>query len=223
MKTIAIALTLLIGCPSLAHAGDVFFPPENIADCRDNSVLQWRGPGTAVRCVVNPGVPENAVMAFASESCPNGWEEYSDADGRVLVGADGNLYPLNSTGGANSVTIKMTQMPRHSHPIRLTSVADDASLRSVWRGDMSHDGQLEYDWIGRGTGTGIYEVSPDARYKHDVFAAMGDGLGPFTSAGFAGGLPDQVEGHAEQMDVRMPYLALTFCKKLSEVGAIIVP
>ncbi|CAN0473575.1 unnamed protein product, partial [Phaeothamnion confervicola] len=61
-------------------------------------------------------------MAFALNACPDGWEPFAPAQGRVIVGhgseASGDVL---STGGSDTVQLHTRNMPRHSHPIRLTT------------------------------------------------------------------------------------------------------
>ena len=59
------------------------------------------------------------VVAFDGAACPNGWESYSAAAGRVVV-ASGQGTGLNArmygqTGGAETVTLTVDQMPAHKH------------------------------------------------------------------------------------------------------------
>ncbi|MEO0990677.1 MAG: hypothetical protein AAFX00_06995 [Pseudomonadota bacterium] len=70
------------------------------------------------------GVPSGAVIAFTS-SCPkDGWSEFEDARGRVIIGTNPSrthgyeARAHESTGGAEKVTLSVEQMPAHSHSIQ---------------------------------------------------------------------------------------------------------
>jgi hypothetical protein len=64
---------------------------------------------SGVIATAKPVLPANAVMAFDAETCPDGWERFYQADGRIILGAgsgnqdaDGALLTkriLGSTGG----------------------------------------------------------------------------------------------------------------------------
>jgi hypothetical protein len=64
-------------------------------------------------------VPSGAVLAFANQCPKEGWREYSDGKGRVIVGAgrgDGlSARVLGDTGGAETHTLTVNEMPEHSH------------------------------------------------------------------------------------------------------------
>jgi hypothetical protein len=75
-------------------------------------------------------IPTGSVMSFATDSCPAGWDPYSRAQGRFLVGigndggnnrsADGAVLssrPLNEVGGNEKHKLTVGQLPKHSHAI----------------------------------------------------------------------------------------------------------
>ncbi len=85
-----------------------------------------------------PTVPSGAVLAFdLPNGCPDGWAPFAAAQSRAIVGAtdgpfepglgrDSEQEPLRELkyrehGGAETVTLKEAEMPRHSHlvPIAL--------------------------------------------------------------------------------------------------------
>ena len=63
-------------------------------------------------------IPQNAVVAF-NRQCPAGWELFRDAAGRMIVGVgqgDGlRNRGLEERGGAETHTLTIAEMPRHSH------------------------------------------------------------------------------------------------------------
>lgn len=62
-------------------------------------------------------LPTGSVMAFDIESgCPAGWESFSEADGRTIIGiGDGRVF--RETGGSASVLLTEETIPRHSHKV----------------------------------------------------------------------------------------------------------
>lgn len=59
---------------------------------------------------------KGAVIAFDSpQGCPEGWSEFSEAKGLVIVGA-GEAYPYRQTGGEEEISLTDRHMPFHQHP-----------------------------------------------------------------------------------------------------------
>lgn len=54
------------------------------------------------------GIPDGAVMAFDLSACPDGWVPFANANGRMIVGADGATYNRGNTGGAETVTLSLS-------------------------------------------------------------------------------------------------------------------
>lgn len=66
-------------------------------------------------------VPAHSVVAFNQKACPEGWSEFSEARGRVIVGS-GHGEGLenrrfNSTGGAEHHTLTIDEIPSHRHQL----------------------------------------------------------------------------------------------------------
>lgn len=68
-------------------------------------------------------LPKGSVVAFDLDACPNGWRTYELAAGRVLIGAGigQGLTPRQrlATGGDESATLLIENIPSHSHRIDL--------------------------------------------------------------------------------------------------------
>lgn len=79
----------------------------------------------SLRLAIEVPVLVDAIVAFDSDSCPSGWEEAKELAGRVVIGSgfgDG-LTPRarEETGGEESVKLDVSQMPSHSHMVRIRS------------------------------------------------------------------------------------------------------
>lgn len=75
------------------------------------------------------GVPPDTVAAFdTANGCPNGWEEFEKAAGRVLVGEGSGLglstRRYREEGGAETHTLSESELPSHHHGV-LEMVADN--------------------------------------------------------------------------------------------------
>lgn len=69
---------------------------------------------------VSVTIPSQAVVAFDSNDCPEGWDKIPRADGRVIVGAgqgEKTLFQPNDRGGHETVTLEFANLPPHSHKI----------------------------------------------------------------------------------------------------------
>lgn len=72
-------------------------------------------------------IPTGTVVAFNLSSCPTGWSEYTAARARTIIGtnpsAGGGLSArtLGQTGGAETHTLTINEMPAHSHAGGATS------------------------------------------------------------------------------------------------------
>ncbi|MGE4351579.1 MAG: phage tail protein, partial [Bdellovibrionales bacterium] len=68
-------------------------------------------------------MPSGAVMAFYRSSCPSGWIPATYMAGRVIIGvgasgAAGSTYhPLTQSGGEETHTLSLYEMPAHNHGI----------------------------------------------------------------------------------------------------------
>lgn len=127
--------------------------------------------------------PSGAVVAFDQETCPEGWEAFMPARGRVIIGAgdpgdaDSGLstYSLRDVGGAETHVLKPKEMPNHSHRID------------------------EMEWGHTINGNGH-----PARIDVDDGPPYKGWTGNFTTSGTGGGKPH---------NNMPPYVALYYCKK----------
>lgn len=59
---------------------------------------------------------KGAVIAFDSpQGCPEGWSEFSESRGLVIVGT-GEAYPYRQTGGEEEISLTDKHIPFHQHP-----------------------------------------------------------------------------------------------------------
>ena len=74
------------------------------------------------------------IMMYNGSSAPSGWAICDGQNGRpdlrdrFIVGT-GSSYSLGNTGGANSVTLTLNQIPAHTHTYERTDVGIDVSDR----------------------------------------------------------------------------------------------
>ena len=74
------------------------------------------------------------IMMYNGSSAPSGWAICNGSNGtpdlrdRFIVGT-GSSYSLGNTGGANSVTLTLNQIPAHTHTYERTDVGIDVSDR----------------------------------------------------------------------------------------------
>jgi hypothetical protein len=96
---------------------------------------------------------KSAVIAF-DQPCPNGWTEFTDAAGRVIIGV-GRGEGLTSrargdTGGEEKHTLTVNEMPSHSHAIfRPADPSNDDEL-FVAGGTIRRSGPLPTERTGGG-------------------------------------------------------------------------
>jgi predicted nucleic acid-binding Zn-ribbon protein len=73
-------------------------------------------------------VPTGTIAMFSTNYCPTGWSAVSSIRDRVPVGAQGSYYP-GTTGGQNSVTLSVANLPNHTHPF--SAYSNDVFVRQA--------------------------------------------------------------------------------------------
>ena len=161
------------------------------------AVQMWRGDALicgdgaffAKKCkpVTAIDLPTSAIVAFdRTEGCPPGWEEFSGAAGRFIVGAGrhsehnqyGNPVPekkVGETGGQDRVKLEIEHMPKHRH-------------RNPSKG-------------------------ADGRGKQILQSLQATGDGEY---GGAHARPTEFTGGDQPHDNMPPYVALLYCKRVQE-------
>ncbi|MBU2652711.1 MAG: hypothetical protein KKA81_17425 [Bacteroidetes bacterium] len=197
-----------------------------------------RGTGTQVTCdqpaPSSSGVPSGAVMTFDLASCPSGWSPLVGAQNRFIVGS-GGLYVRNSSGGANTSSLSVANLPSHIHSVDPPDTAttsagthshtvnpDPASTSS--NGNHSHISQFGSTGRASGglgtmsnsSGTNVTDTSDTAGdHQHTVDI-------PSTTSSTDGNHPHSVNiasfssgstGSGSAFAIMPPYLALLYCKK----------
>ncbi len=88
-------------------------------------------------------IPTGAVVAFDTDSCPDGWSRYAKAHSRVIIGAtqgadfvpeftldsfekDLSLRKLGEHGGSETQLMAIAQLPEHFHRLKLHYVYNNA-------------------------------------------------------------------------------------------------
>ena len=148
-------------------------------------------------------IPSGAVMSFdRAAGCPTGWSDYTDAYGRVVVGAipNGRFQPAEMTHevedfrdyfhgikrGQERVTLTEQQMPRHTH-----SLTDPGHSHELpWVGSVPETGPRDRGWGG---------IRGDVAGQDSALERTG------ISVAAAGGS----QSHPNMP----PYIALYYCKK----------
>jgi hypothetical protein len=66
-----------------------------------------------------PEIPKGMVAAFRLPECPRGWTAYALAQGRTIIGvgegAGLTRRTLEETGGAETHTLTVSEIPAHNH------------------------------------------------------------------------------------------------------------
>jgi len=74
----------------------------------------------------NTEFPSNAIVPFAQEKCPSGWQRYEDGSGRFIVGVGSHTeydqygdkveeLKLEETDGNRTHRLSLEEMPKHDH------------------------------------------------------------------------------------------------------------
>lgn len=177
-------------------------------------------------------VPESIIWIWSGAvvNIPDGYQLCDGTNGtpdlrnRFIVGA-GGAYSVGDTGGSNSVTLTLSQLPQHTHPVASSTISSSGAhahvspntnstnnhshpLRSVltyFGGPSKHQGPGVTDWgsVNKTTTDGAhthpYSISEAGDHTHTVSA---------TSSPVGGG---------QSHENRPPYYALAF---IMEVGNV---
>lgn len=184
MKKIILTIAITAGLTSLAMA--------NALD--EYRARTGRAPvqnnNNQVEQVIIPSVPTGAIMAFdLGGSCPAGWTKWNKAAGRVIVGTgtrDEENYKNYQVGGKAKSTVSTNNIAKGRMEIETISlkVKEDQSPPYVSVADTS---VVAKECINREKHCTRYPTRP---YTIDLGSE-----------------------NAEPMDLRQPFIALTYCRK----------
>ena len=139
---------VVIGLAAIAAVGLSSWVASIVRAKAEEIVTDDRGSGfqalrdTVVEAIANqPGferavaihvLPEGAVLAVDNPNgCPRGWVQEASTNGRFIVGVGGQVggsaRVFRESGGAETHTLTMAEMPRHDHGGRT-----DSETRPVW-------------------------------------------------------------------------------------------
>ena len=87
-----------------------------VAAIISGSAAAWRVATNAASGILS-GITSGAVVAYdLPDGCPDGWSDFGDGQGRVLVGS-GAEYVYRRIGGEAEVVLEEEHMPTHRHTI----------------------------------------------------------------------------------------------------------
>ena len=83
--------------------------------------------------------PSTVIIAVAADSCPNGWEDYTDGYGRFLRGIDKSNLGIDPDGRRNHSTPQEDLIKKHKHNYRSSARKDVSGKGSrsdfAWNAD----------------------------------------------------------------------------------------
>ena len=83
-------------------------------DVFSNATSIYITNGTITLDIRSTSVPVGSVLFFDLNSCPAGWEEYTELNDRVAIGAGAN-YSVGDTGGEVNHTLTIAELAAHTH------------------------------------------------------------------------------------------------------------
>lgn len=108
---------VLAGTVGIASAQDARLC-KTTAECAQRAVEA----ANQAKIAVQIAVPKGAVIAFNLAVCPEGWANFRQLSGRVVVGSGQgsglNERNLGEVSGAETHTLTTAQMPSHTHAYR---------------------------------------------------------------------------------------------------------
>lgn len=192
-------------------AGAVDLPHLSATGTKNNTTFlrgdnTWAAPPNEI--------PAGAVMPFNLSACPSGWTALAGAAGRVIVGVGSNgtnAYALGNSGGADSRTLTVAQMPSHTHSV------DPPSTNTNSSGNHSHTIETQFSWQD-GVGAEASDNprsgnDNNARYEKTQWGGTNT-AGAHTHAVDIGSFNSGSAGSGSAFDNRQAFYALLYCQKL---------
>ena len=133
-------------------------PAANAQNVRDLSVAeaaqQAMEASLEARQALQVAVPRGAVMAFNLSACPDGWSDFAELDGRMILGAgpaeDGSVRIVADRGGTEAHTLTIDEMPMHNHSNETFDRLLQMNRRTVGAGSDSTGAGVEPDVYAAG-------------------------------------------------------------------------
>ena len=153
---------------------------------------------------------------YTGNSAPSGWAICNGQNGtpdlrdRFIVGA-GSAYAVNNTGGANSVTLSLSQVPSHSHTINNHTHSFSATTTGG-----NHNHQYIDQYVVIDAGYRPWPANNNDCQQRNVNTS-GSGSHSHSISGTTGNPSDRgtnSQGGGGSHENRPPYYALMFIMKL---------
>lgn len=155
---------------------------------------------TASNFIGNGTIPIGGIIMWSGASVPTGWALCNGSNGtpdlrdRFIVGS-GNSYSIGDTGGSDSVTLDVTQIPSHNHDIT----------------DPGHQHQQKNRGERRWGGTSG-DASPNSRGNPGPDPNDPSGYSTYSANT---GITISAAGGGQAHENRPPYYALAFIMRVS--------
>ncbi|MCI5149246.1 MAG: hypothetical protein D3916_07655 [Candidatus Electrothrix sp. MAN1_4] len=150
-----------------------------------------------------PSTPKNIVGMFYQESCPEGWEEVSNMNGRYIVGVTSNGARIGETIGTPLKPQENRVVGKHGHPLGTTG-NHTHSVANAGNHAHSFSGARDYT-----SGAGDHDRAKPTGASRSTNRAGNHSHGLGTSGQHTHSLSDagNVEG------TNAPYIQLLACRK----------
>ena len=156
------------------------------------------------------------ILMYTGNSAPSGWAICNGQNGtpdlrdRFIVGA-GSAYAVNNTGGANSETLSLSQVPSHSHTINNHTHSFSATTTGG-----NHNHQYIDQYVVIDAGYRPWPANNNDCQQRNVNTS-GSGSHSHSISGTTGNPSDRgtnSQGGGGSHENRPPYYALMFIMKL---------
>ena len=112
-------------------------------------------------------VPRGAIIMWSGTTIPNGWAICDGSNGTPnledrFILATNNLNELTKTGGSNSYSLTVNQLPAHNHTITVDSAGNHSHTGTT--GNQSQDHTHTTDVVSTVPGTGSSDGVLDTAY-----------------------------------------------------------
>jgi hypothetical protein len=172
-------------------------------------------------------VPPGAIMFFQLASCPTGWTEFGELDGRVPIGAgSGTLSATHGAALGDQAARTISQVPSHTHsvdpPATFSAYSGTMSMAGSSTSSGTHEHGVWVESFGNFDTYGVAGVqnSTGGQYSNDVISPSSGGHSHNVSVSGANhrhttdiSAFNSGSTGAGSVDVSMPYVQLRACIK----------